>query len=161
MESPATLTDQDGSAPVAADASSAPGAARRSWRTRLLVGAGVLAAAAGAAWACRRLLGHPAARTGDHRTGRRIRRRRPSRCRRPSRRRDRGDALTAVKDYQKVLQSDPNQPEALTGEGWILAQTQQPALLQQGLTMLAGAERADPTYAPAHVYRGIALLSED
>jgi hypothetical protein len=73
---------------------------------------------------------------------------------------NRGDALTAVKDYQKVLDSEPNQPEALTGEGWLLAQTQQPALLQQGLNMLTAAEQAAPTYAPAHVYRGIALLSE-
>jgi tetratricopeptide (TPR) repeat protein len=74
---------------------------------------------------------------------------------------DRGDDLAAVKDYQKILDSDPNQPEALTGEGWLLAQTQQPSVLQQGLTMLQRAEQADPTYAPAHVYRGIGLLSED
>jgi hypothetical protein len=74
---------------------------------------------------------------------------------------DRGDDLSAVKDYQKILDSNPNQTEALTGEGWLLAQTQQPSLLSQGLTMLAQAERTDPTYAPAHVYRGISLLSED
>ncbi len=73
---------------------------------------------------------------------------------------DRGDDLTAVKDYQKILDSDPNQIEALTGEGWLLAQTEQPSILQQGLTMLQQAERVDPTYSPAHVYRGIALLSE-
>jgi len=73
---------------------------------------------------------------------------------------DRGDDLTAVKDYQKILNSDPNQVEALTGEGWLLAQTQEPSLLQQGLTLLQQAEQADPTYAPAHVYRGIGLLSE-
>jgi tetratricopeptide (TPR) repeat protein len=74
---------------------------------------------------------------------------------------DRGDDLTAVKDYQKILDRDPNQPAALSGEGWLLAQTQQPSLLKQGLTMLQHAEQADPTYAPAHVYRGISLLSED
>jgi hypothetical protein len=74
---------------------------------------------------------------------------------------ERGDDLTAVKDYQKILDSNPNQTEALAGEGWLLAQTQQPSLLKQGLTMLQQAERADPTYAPAHVYRGISLLSED
>jgi tetratricopeptide (TPR) repeat protein len=71
-----------------------------------------------------------------------------------------GDQLSAVKDYQSILSSDPNQPEALTGEGWLLAQTQQPALLKQGLDMLSSAERVAPDYAPAHVYRGIALLSE-
>jgi cytochrome c-type biogenesis protein CcmH/NrfG len=73
---------------------------------------------------------------------------------------DRGDGVTALKDYQKVLKSDPEQPEALTGAGWILAQTQQPTLLQQGLTMLATAEQSAPSYAPAHLYRGISLLSE-
>lgn len=74
---------------------------------------------------------------------------------------DKGDDLTAVKDFQKILDRDPSQTEALTGEGWLLAQTQEPTVLQQGLTMLQQAERSDPAYAPAHVYRGIALLSED
>jgi tetratricopeptide (TPR) repeat protein len=73
---------------------------------------------------------------------------------------DRGDDLTAVKDYQKILDSDPNETQALAGEGWLLAQTQQPSLLHQGLAMLQQAERSDPTYAPAHLYRGISLLSE-
>jgi tetratricopeptide (TPR) repeat protein len=74
---------------------------------------------------------------------------------------DRGDSVAAMKDYEKVLKADPAQPQALTGAGWLLAQTGQPALLQQGLTMFASAERANAGYAPAHVYRGIALLSED
>ena len=73
---------------------------------------------------------------------------------------DRGNDLAAVKDYQKILDADPRQPAALTGEGWILAQTQQPSLVDRGLGMLASAESADPGYAPAHLYRGIALLSE-
>lgn len=73
----------------------------------------------------------------------------------------RGDAVSALKEYQKILSSDPNQLDALTQEGWLLAETGQPALLQQGLSLLASAEKVDPTYAPAHVYRGIALLSED
>jgi thioredoxin-like negative regulator of GroEL len=72
-----------------------------------------------------------------------------------------GDDVTAMKDYHKVLQADPTQPEALTGAGWLLAQTQQPALVREGLTMLASAEQADATYAPAHLYRGVTLLSED
>lgn len=73
---------------------------------------------------------------------------------------DRGDAITALKDYQKVLATDPNQPEALTGEGWILAQTQQPVLLRQALSMLSSAEQVAPTYPPAHLYRGITLLGQ-
>ena len=72
-----------------------------------------------------------------------------------------GDTVTALKDYQKVLQGNPTQVEALTGEGWILAQTQQPAYLQQGIGLLGQAERASPSYPPAHLYRGISLLSED
>jgi predicted Zn-dependent protease len=72
-----------------------------------------------------------------------------------------GQALDAIKDYEKVLAGDPNQPVALTGAGWLLAQTQQPSLLEQGLAMMAKAETADPSYSPAHVYRGITLLSED
>ena len=42
----------------------------------------------------------------------------------------------------------------------MLAGTGQPALLRQGLGLLQSAEQAQPTYAPAHIYRGLALLSE-
>jgi cytochrome c-type biogenesis protein CcmH len=72
-----------------------------------------------------------------------------------------GDALSAVKEYQKILSADPNQLDALTEQGWLLAETGQPTLLQQGLSLLARAEKVDPAYGPAHVYRGIAFLSED
>jgi len=71
-----------------------------------------------------------------------------------------GDAVGAIKDYQQILSKEPDQVEALTGEGWLLAQTQQPALLAQGLQLLSEAERADPGYLPARFYRGIALLSQ-
>lgn len=71
-----------------------------------------------------------------------------------------GDAVGAIKLYQKVLASDRNQVEALSGEGWLLAQTGQPGLLKQGLSLLVAAERAQPGYQPAHVYRGLALLAE-
>jgi tetratricopeptide (TPR) repeat protein len=73
----------------------------------------------------------------------------------------RGNALAAIKDYQKILASDPNQPEALTGEGWLLAQFGEPSFLAQGIQLLTAAEQSDPTYAPAHVYRGLAYDSED
>ncbi len=72
-----------------------------------------------------------------------------------------GNVVGAIKEYQKILASDPTEPEALTGEGWTLASTGDPTLLQQGLKLLASAEQSNPTYAPAHVYRGLALLSED
>ncbi len=66
-----------------------------------------------------------------------------------------------MKEYTKILKADPTQVEALTGAGWLLAQTQQPDLVRQGLTMLVSAEQTDPGYAPAHLYRSLALLSED
>lgn len=72
----------------------------------------------------------------------------------------RNDVVGALKLYQKILSGDPTQVQALAGEGWLLAQTGQPTLLRQGLTMLVSAERAAPTYGPAHVYRGLALLGE-
>ena len=72
----------------------------------------------------------------------------------------RNDLTDAIKQYQKVLASQPHQVQALTGEGWLLAGTGQPALLRQGLGLLQSAEKAEATYAPAHIYRGLALLSE-
>lgn len=71
-----------------------------------------------------------------------------------------GDDVDALKAYQQVLASDPNQVQALTGEGWLLAETQQPTLLAQGISLLTRAEQVDPSYGPAHIYRGIAYLSE-
>lgn len=70
------------------------------------------------------------------------------------------DVVGALKDYEKVLKVEPKQVEALTGMGWLLAQTGQPSLLKEGLSQLAAAERAEPSYAPAHLYRGISLLGE-
>jgi tetratricopeptide (TPR) repeat protein len=128
-------------------------------RRRALIGAAVVVVAAGAAWA---VVASSATRLpGQEITGQALGAEQlADSLQQAQQAADRGDDLTAVKDYQKILQSDPNQPQALVGEGWLLAQTQQPDLLRQGLTMLLDAEHADPTYAPAHVYRGISLLSE-
>lgn len=71
------------------------------------------------------------------------------------------DALGAIKEYQAVLNAVPNQVEALSGEGWLLAETGQPALVQQGLSLLQKAEATDGAYGPAHLYRGLTLLAED
>ena len=71
-----------------------------------------------------------------------------------------GNVVAAVGEYQKVLNVDQTNVEALCGEGWLLAQTGQPALLDKGLAMLVNAEKVDPAYGPAHLYRGIALLGE-
>jgi cytochrome c-type biogenesis protein CcmH len=72
-----------------------------------------------------------------------------------------GDLVDAVKSYQAVLADNPTQVNALTEEGWLLAQTGEPSLLQQGLAMLHAAEQSSPSFAEAHLYRGLALLSED
>jgi cytochrome c-type biogenesis protein CcmH len=71
-----------------------------------------------------------------------------------------GNAVAAIQEYQKILKTDPNQVDALTGEGWLLVQTAQPSLLQQGIQLLATSEKADPGYAPAHLYRGLGFLGE-
>ncbi len=71
-----------------------------------------------------------------------------------------GDPVTALKDYRQVLQADPQQVQALTGEGWLLAQTQQQALVNRGLALLQAAEQVAPTYAPAHLFRGVTLQLE-
>jgi hypothetical protein len=73
---------------------------------------------------------------------------------------DRGDPVTELRDARAILATDPTQPQALTMEGWLLAQTQQPKLLAQGIGLLALAEQVDPSFAEPHAYRGIAFLSE-
>jgi len=135
-------------------------AARAGWRRRAGVAVGVVVIAAGACWtviesSATRLPGQEI--TGQALGSEQV----ASQLLAAQRAIAKGDDVSALKDYQKVLSSQPGQPEALTGEGWLLAQTQQPSLLNQGLGMLARAEQAAPDYAPAHLYRGIALLSED
>ncbi|MDQ6840636.1 MAG: hypothetical protein M3137_20450 [Actinomycetota bacterium] len=69
-----------------------------------------------------------------------------------------GDAVTALKDCRTILADNPNQPQALAEEGWVLAQTQQPALQSQGLNDLTRAVALAPGDQTAHLYRGIVLL---
>ena len=135
-------------------------AAGTSWRRRAGVAVGVIVITAGACWtviesSATRLPGQGI--TGQALGSEQV----ASQLLAAQKAISKGDDVSALKDYQKVLSSEPGQPEALTGEGWLLAQTQQPSLLNQGLGMLARAEQAAPDYAPAHLYRGIALLSED
>lgn len=135
-------------------------AARNGWRRRAGVAVGVVVITAGACWtvvesSASRLPGQEI--TGQALGSEQV----ASQLLAAQKAISKGDDVSALKDYQKVLSSQPGQPEALTGEGWLLAQTQQPSLLNQGLGMLARAEQAAPDYAPAHLYRGIALLSED
>lgn len=149
------------------EAGTAPGPAplaegrsrRGGWRKRTVVAVGAAMIAAGAAWA---LVASSATRLpGQEITGQALG---PEAVARQlsaaSQAEEKGDYLTAVKDYQKVLDADPNQPQALTGEGWLLAQTGQPGLVKQGLAMLAAAEQTTPSEPAAHLYRGIVLLGE-
>jgi len=75
------------------------------------------------------------------------------------------DVLGAIKLYDAVLAGDPQQPEALTYRGWLLRLTslQDPNLADlgnQGLQSIEAAEKADPNYPDAHVFRGIILLQD-
>ncbi|MGH3420600.1 MAG: tetratricopeptide repeat protein [Streptosporangiaceae bacterium] len=132
---------------------------RGGWRRTVLIVVGVALIAAGTAWA---LVASSATRLpGEEITGQTLAPQAEARDLQQAQvAASKGDDVTALEDYQQVLAIAPDEPEALTGEGWILAQTGQPSLLKQGLTMLAKAEKVDPGYPPAHVYRGIALLSE-
>ena len=69
-----------------------------------------------------------------------------------------GDAVTALKDCRIILADNPNQPQALAEQGWVLAQTHQRSLETQGLGDLTRAVDLAPTDQVAHLYRGIVLL---
>ena len=132
---------------------------RRSWARVAVAGAGVVFIAGGASWAV-------AASSGTRLPGEEITgtplapETLAAELQSAQSYEARSDLPDAIKQYQKVLAAQPDQVQALTGEGWLLAGTGQPGLLQQGLGLLRSAEKAAPTYAAAHLYRGLALLSE-
>jgi cytochrome c-type biogenesis protein CcmH len=68
------------------------------------------------------------------------------------------DPAGALAVYQQILKTYPDQPIALTAEGWIFAEA---GLGPEALSQLAKAERADPSYGLAHLYRGLVLLEEE
>ena len=68
------------------------------------------------------------------------------------------DPAAALALYGTVLTGDPDQPVALTAEGWIYAQA---GFAAQASSFLAKAERADPSYGPAHFYRALVMLDYD
>jgi tetratricopeptide (TPR) repeat protein len=67
------------------------------------------------------------------------------------------DPAAALVVYAEVLATQPDQPEALTGEGWIYAEG---GFVDQAMARLNRAEKVDPSYAAAHFYRGLVLLDE-
>ncbi len=66
--------------------------------------------------------------------------------------------VQALADYRRILQVYPEQPQALTEEGWLLAQGGQ---LGAGEADLRLAEQVDPSWDLPHGYRGIVLFGQD
>ena len=75
---------------------------------------------------------------------------------------NKGDDESALKLFNAVLQGDPNQPVALAESGWLEAQAglaaNRPDLVNDGLALIVKAEKADPSYADPHYFRGVLLL---
>jgi cytochrome c-type biogenesis protein CcmH len=67
------------------------------------------------------------------------------------------DPAAALAIYDEVLASDPDQPVALSGEGWIYAEA---GYVTKGEGLLQRAETDDPSYDPPHLYRGLVLLED-
>jgi predicted Zn-dependent protease len=67
------------------------------------------------------------------------------------------DPAAALAVYDDVLATQPDQPEALTDEGWIYAEG---GFVDQAMARLDRAEKVDPTYDAAHFYRALVLLDE-
>lgn len=57
--------------------------------------------------------------------------------------------------YDEVLAAHPDEPAALASEGFIYARAGMPG---KALGLLSRAEKVDPSFAPAHLYRGLVLL---
>ena len=68
-----------------------------------------------------------------------------------------GKILDAIKIYDSVLATDPNNVEALAYKGWLLALSS-PELTDKALPYLIKAVETDPSYPDAHVFLGITLF---
>ncbi len=66
-----------------------------------------------------------------------------------------GKAVDALKLYDKVLEQDPSNGQALTFRGWILESA---GLHDEALTSLDKAIAADPSFAMAHYFKGAVLF---
>jgi len=67
------------------------------------------------------------------------------------------DPTEALALYDEVLSGDPDQPVALTAEGWIYAQA---GIVPKAMGLLEKAETADPGYDLPHLYRALVLLDD-
>jgi cytochrome c-type biogenesis protein CcmH len=67
------------------------------------------------------------------------------------------DPTEALALYDDVLSGDPDQPVALTAEGWIYAQA---GVVSKAMGLLEKAESADAGYDLPHLYRALVLLDD-
>lgn len=72
-----------------------------------------------------------------------------------------GRLLDAVRLFDWALESRPDDAEALTGRGWLVARTGDPELLEAGIAHLDRALELDPAYPFALVYRAFARYQQD
>lgn len=72
-----------------------------------------------------------------------------------------GRLLDAVRLFDWALESRPDDAEALTGRGWLVARTGDPELLEAGIAHLDRALEHDPAYPFALVYRAFARYQQD
>jgi len=68
-----------------------------------------------------------------------------------------GNAVEAVKIYDRILAVDPRQPVALAYRGWVVRLA---GLKDEGLDYVERAVASDPSYPDAHFFRGM-MLWED
>lgn len=75
-----------------------------------------------------------------------------------------GKTLDAIKVYDRVIERDPEQPEALAYRGWLLRLAGRAAgnteLIDKGLEYIDRAVAADPTYPDAHFFRAFVLYQD-
>ena len=73
-----------------------------------------------------------------------------------------GDELQALKLFQAVLKAQPDEPEALTYWGWIVASSGaasgNKSLLARGIASMEAAVKADPTYSSTYLLLGLTHL---
>lgn len=65
-----------------------------------------------------------------------------------------GKVLDAIKEYDAVLRTDPDNPVALAQRGWLLRNA---GLVDEGLVYIDRAIAADAAYAEAHFFKGMIL----
>jgi len=77
---------------------------------------------------------------------------------------DAGRTLDAIKVFDRIIEKDPEQPEALAYRGWLLRlagrSAGNTALIDKGMEYIERAVAADPTYPDAHFFRAFVLYQD-